>query len=99
MLTVDYGYHLQGLNLFLCFFLMKQNCVFSPQERKFVGGANQISECMARELGEKVKLQSAVHSIDQSGDIVEVKTVNEETYKARNFNSVHIKRFLHAHIL
>ncbi|KAM9487174.1 amine oxidase [flavin-containing] [Clarias gariepinus] len=53
------------------------------QERKFVGGANQISECMARELGEKVKLQSAVHSIDQSGDMVEVKTVNEETYKAK----------------
>ncbi|XP_072542323.1 amine oxidase [flavin-containing] [Salminus brasiliensis] len=53
------------------------------QERKFVGGSSQISECMARELGDRVKLQSAVYSIDQTGDMVVVKTINEETYKAK----------------
>ncbi|KAG9271095.1 amine oxidase [flavin-containing] [Astyanax mexicanus] len=53
------------------------------QERKFVGGSSQISECMARELGDRVKLQSAVYSIDQTGDMVVVKTVNDEIYKAK----------------
>lgn len=71
----------QGLSLFIC------HGTFFFQERKFVGGANQISECMARELGERVKLQSAVYSIDQTGDMVEVKTVNEETYKVSSLNS------------
>uniref|UniRef100_A0A673L7W9 Amine oxidase n=1 Tax=Sinocyclocheilus rhinocerous TaxID=307959 RepID=A0A673L7W9_9TELE len=51
------------------------------QERKFAGGANQISEAMARELGDRVKLGGAVYSIDQTGDLVEVRTVNEEIYK------------------
>ncbi|KAL0185166.1 hypothetical protein M9458_020863, partial [Cirrhinus mrigala] len=50
-------------------------------ERKFAGGANQISEAMARELGDRVKLGRAVFSIDQTGDLVEVRTVNEEIYK------------------
>lgn len=69
-----------------------------PQERKFVGGANQISECMARELGDRVKLQSAVYSIDQSGDLVEVKTINEETYKVNNIihSRPHLKSLQHA---
>ncbi|XP_051762061.1 amine oxidase [flavin-containing] [Ctenopharyngodon idella] len=53
------------------------------QERKFAGGANQISEAMARELGDRVKLGRAVYSIDQTGDLVEVRTVNEEIYKAK----------------
>ncbi|KAK3569197.1 hypothetical protein QTP86_026627 [Hemibagrus guttatus] len=53
------------------------------QERKFLGGSSQISECMARELGDRVKLQSAVFSIDQTGDMVEVKAVSGETYKAK----------------
>lgn len=53
------------------------------QERKFAGGANQISEGMARELGDRVKLSRAVYSIDQTGDLVEVRTVNEEIYKVR----------------
>ncbi|XP_016429425.1 amine oxidase [flavin-containing]-like [Sinocyclocheilus rhinocerous] len=53
------------------------------QERKFAGGANQISEAMARELGDRVKLGGAVYSIDQTGDLVEVRTVNEEIYKRR----------------
>lgn len=50
------------------------------QERKFVGGSSQISECMARELGDRVKLQSAVYRIDQSGDMVVVETVDKQTY-------------------
>lgn len=51
------------------------------QERKFVGGSSQISECMARELGDQVKLQSPVYRIDQTGDMVVVETVNKQTYK------------------
>ncbi|KAK7882334.1 hypothetical protein WMY93_028508 [Mugilogobius chulae] len=35
------------------------------EERKFQGGSSQISECMAKELGDRVKLQSAVYKIDQ----------------------------------
>lgn len=50
------------------------------QERKFEGGSSQISECMARELGERVKLRSPVYSIDQTGDMVLVKTLDNETY-------------------
>uniref|UniRef100_A0A8C2BJZ8 Amine oxidase n=1 Tax=Cyprinus carpio TaxID=7962 RepID=A0A8C2BJZ8_CYPCA len=46
-------------------------------------GANQISQAMARELGDRVKLGRAVYSIDQTGDLVEVRTVNEEIYKAK----------------
>lgn len=38
---------------------------------------------MARELGDRVKLGRAVYSIDQTGDLVEVRTVNEEIYKVR----------------
>lgn len=38
---------------------------------------------MARELGDRVKLGTAVYSIDQTGDLVEVRTVNEEIYKVR----------------
>ncbi|KAG7241348.1 hypothetical protein INR49_025714 [Caranx melampygus] len=52
-------------------------------ERKFVGGSGQISESMARELGDRVKLQSPVYRIDQSGDTVVVETVNKQTYKAK----------------
>ncbi|KAG8000995.1 Amine oxidase [flavin-containing] [Nibea albiflora] len=53
------------------------------QERKFLGGSSQISECMAKELGDLVKLQSPVHRIDQSGDMVVVETVDKQTYKAK----------------
>uniref|UniRef100_A0A672IF45 Amine oxidase n=1 Tax=Salarias fasciatus TaxID=181472 RepID=A0A672IF45_SALFA len=53
------------------------------QERKFVGGSSQISECMAQELGERVKLQSPVYRIDQSGDMVVVETLDKQTYMAR----------------
>lgn len=54
---------------------------------------------MARELGDRVKLQSAVYSIDQSGDMVVVKTVSEETYKVSNINSDCIKNLLHTQSL
>ncbi|XP_036966157.1 amine oxidase [flavin-containing] [Acanthopagrus latus] len=53
------------------------------QERKFVGGSGQISECMAKELGDRVKLQSPVYRIDQSGDMVVVETVDKQTYTAK----------------
>ncbi|XP_029937215.1 amine oxidase [flavin-containing] [Myripristis murdjan] len=53
------------------------------QERKFVGGSSQISECMARELGNRVKLQSPVYRIDQTGDMVVVETVDKQTYMAK----------------
>lgn len=53
------------------------------QERKFLGGSSQISECMAQELGDLVKLESPVYSLDQSGDEVVVQTLNKETYKAK----------------
>ncbi|XP_075336266.1 amine oxidase [flavin-containing] [Odontesthes bonariensis] len=53
------------------------------QERKFAGGSGQISEGMANELGDRVKLESPVYRIDQSGDMVVVETVNKQTYSAR----------------
>lgn len=55
----------------------------SLQERKFVGGSSQISECMAFELGERVKLESPVYSIDQTGQMVLVKTLDNQTYSVR----------------
>lgn len=36
---------------------------------------------MARELGDRVKLQSPVYRIDQTGDMVVVETVDKQTYK------------------
>lgn len=55
----------------------------SLQERKFEGGSSQISECMALELGERVKLESPVYSIDQTGQMVLVKTLDNQTYSVR----------------
>lgn len=52
----------------------------SLQERKFVGGSSQISECMARELGDRVKLESPVFRIDQTGDMVVVETLDKQIY-------------------
>lgn len=51
------------------------------QERKFQGGSGQISECMAKELGDLVKMNSPVYSIDQTGDMVVVETLDKQTYK------------------
>lgn len=53
------------------------------QERKFLGGSSQISEFMAKELDERVKLRSPVHRIDQSGDVVAVETLDKQTYTVR----------------
>uniref|UniRef100_A0A8C9VFI8 Amine oxidase n=1 Tax=Scleropages formosus TaxID=113540 RepID=A0A8C9VFI8_SCLFO len=53
------------------------------QERKFVGGSNQISQRIASKLGERVKLERAVYRIDQTGDNVVVETLNKETYEAK----------------
>lgn len=46
-----------------------------------MGGSGQISECMAQELGDLVKLNSPVYRIDQTGDMVVVETVDKQTYK------------------
>lgn len=51
------------------------------QERKFQGGSGQISECMAKELGDLVKMNSPVYRIDQTGDMVVVETLDKQTYK------------------
>ncbi|KAG8191606.1 hypothetical protein JTE90_018538 [Oedothorax gibbosus] len=55
------------------------------QERKFVGGSQQISEKIAEKLGEKVVIQnSPVVEINQeSKDLVSVKTLNGNQYKAK----------------
>lgn len=45
-----------------------------------MGGSGQISEFMAKELGDQVKLQSPVYRIDQTGDMVVVETVDKQTY-------------------
>lgn len=57
--------------------------MLSLQERKFAGGSSQISEYMALELGERVKLESPVYSIDQTGQMVVVKTLDNQTYSVR----------------
>lgn len=46
-----------------------------------MGGSGQISECIAQELGDLVKLNSPVYRIDQTGDMVVVETVDKQTYK------------------
>ncbi|XP_053562467.1 amine oxidase [flavin-containing] A-like [Bombina bombina] len=53
------------------------------QERKFVGGAGQISEKLMEILEDRVKLQRPVVRIDQSGDSVVVETLNHEIYKGK----------------
>ncbi|XP_073523345.1 amine oxidase [flavin-containing]-like [Phyllobates terribilis] len=53
------------------------------QERKFVGGAGQISEKMAERLQGQVKLQRPVVRIDQSAENITVETVNHEIYEAK----------------
>ncbi|XP_063161330.1 amine oxidase [flavin-containing] A-like [Candoia aspera] len=53
------------------------------QERKFIGGSGQITEKIMELLGDKVKLESPVVHIDQSGDNVIVETMNHEIYKGK----------------
>ncbi|XP_078514431.1 amine oxidase [flavin-containing] A-like [Lissotriton helveticus] len=63
------------------------NRIFSEtnggQERKFVGGASQISEKMMDCLKGRVKLERPVVRIDQSGDSVIVETLNHERYEGK----------------
>lgn len=58
---------------------MFYTCYF--QERKFVGGAGQISEKMAEHLQGRVKLQRPVVRIDQSAENIVVETLNHEIYE------------------
>ncbi|CAH2220360.1 amine oxidase [flavin-containing] A-like, partial [Pelobates cultripes] len=51
------------------------------QERKFVGGAGQISEKLMECLQGRVKLERPAVSLDQSGDKVIVETLNHEIYQ------------------
>ncbi|XP_028731732.1 amine oxidase [flavin-containing] A [Peromyscus leucopus] len=53
------------------------------QERKFVGGAGQVSEKMMDLLGDKVKLSSPVTYIDQTDDNIIVETLNHEHYECK----------------
>uniref|UniRef100_A0A8C5P7I5 Amine oxidase n=1 Tax=Leptobrachium leishanense TaxID=445787 RepID=A0A8C5P7I5_9ANUR len=53
------------------------------QERKFVGGAGQISEKLMECLRGRVMLGRPVISLDQSGDEVIVETLNHEIYKGK----------------
>ncbi|XP_075813244.1 amine oxidase [flavin-containing] A [Microtus pennsylvanicus] len=53
------------------------------QERKFVGGAGQVSEKMMDLLGDKVKLNSPVTYIDQTDDNIIVETLNHEHYECK----------------
>uniref|UniRef100_A0A646QDT1 Amine oxidase n=1 Tax=Hemiscolopendra marginata TaxID=943146 RepID=A0A646QDT1_9MYRI len=52
------------------------------QERKFLGGSQQISEKMAARLGDKVILQKPVSGIQQINDEVIVTTLDGTKYKA-----------------
>ena len=42
-------------------------------ERRFVGGAQQLSELMARALGDRILLSRTVHELEQIGDRVRVR--------------------------
>ncbi|KAL7983659.1 hypothetical protein Chor_000535 [Crotalus horridus] len=53
------------------------------QERKFIGGSGQITEKIMELLRDKVKLESPVVHIDQSGDSVIVETLNHEIYEGK----------------
>ncbi|XP_069035008.1 amine oxidase [flavin-containing] [Lepisosteus oculatus] len=53
------------------------------QERKFMGGSQQISDRLKDWLGDRVKLERAVCRIDQSGDRVVVETLGQEKYEAK----------------
>ncbi|KAM7380233.1 hypothetical protein PAMP_003545 [Pampus punctatissimus] len=61
----------------------QENLLHYVKERKFEGGSSQISECMAKELDDRVKLMSPVYSIDQTGDMIVVETLNKQTYTAK----------------
>lgn len=53
------------------------------QERKFYGGSGQISERIMARLQDRVKLESPVIRLDQSGEVVIVETLNHEAYQSK----------------
>ncbi|KAG9485617.1 hypothetical protein GDO78_008614 [Eleutherodactylus coqui] len=53
------------------------------QERKFVGGAGQISEKLCELLKDQVKLQRPVVRLDQTGENAIVETLNHEVYHSK----------------
>ncbi|XP_045406598.1 amine oxidase [flavin-containing] B-like [Lemur catta] len=53
------------------------------QERKFVGGSGQVSEWIMELLGDQVKLERPVISIDYTGENILVKTLNHEIYETK----------------
>ncbi|XP_040278099.1 amine oxidase [flavin-containing] B-like [Bufo bufo] len=53
------------------------------QERKFVGGAGQVSEKLMELLKDRVKLERPVVRLDQTGENVIVETLNHEVYQAK----------------
>ncbi|XP_063811694.1 amine oxidase [flavin-containing] A-like [Pseudophryne corroboree] len=55
---------------------------WGSEERKFVGGSGQISEKIMERLQGRVKLQSPVIRLDQTGETVIVETLNHEIYKS-----------------
>ena len=54
------------------------------QERKFVGGAQQLSECMADRIGSgRVRLSNPVVRVDQDRSTVTVHTADGDVYRSR----------------
>lgn len=62
--------------------LRMMNASNGGQERKFIGGSQQITERIAARLGEAVRLKSPVAYISQLADGVMVKTLNGDIYRA-----------------
>lgn len=58
------------------------NATNGGQERKFIGGSQQISERIANRLSDKVRLKTPVVGINQLSDRVVVKTLDGHTYQA-----------------
>jgi monoamine oxidase len=52
-------------------------------ERRFVGGAQQLSELMARALGDRILLGLSVDSLEQTGDRVLVRAAEQEVEARR----------------
>lgn len=59
------------------------NVTNGAQERKFVGGAQQLSEAMHKVLGDRVHLESPVIRIEQQDDTLTVYTSGGDKFKAR----------------
>ena len=61
---------------------LKDNCLLCfLKERKFVGGSMQLSSKMAARLGDRVKLNHQVVSVEQSSDGIMVTCANGQMFK------------------